>query len=139
MIAAAFGLAAAMETSGLAETIATGIVDVFGSWGDYGVLLGIVLATTLITNFISNAATVLLLFPIAMAAGTSLGLEPRGLGMAVALAAAVAFVTPIGYQTNIMVYGPGGYRFTDYLRLGLPLTALSIGMIVVLVPVFWPL
>ncbi len=139
MIAAAFGLAAAMQTSGLAVTFADGIVDVFGSWGDYGVLFGVVVATIVLNNFISNAASVLLVFPIAVAAATSLGLDVRGFGIAVALAAATAFMTPIGYQTNLMVYGPGGYKFSDYLRLGAPLTIATIGMIMVLVPVFWPL
>ena len=138
MIAAAFAVARAMATSGLAETIADGIVDVFGELGSTGVLLGVVLATVLLNEFIANTAAALLVFPIALSSATALGLDPRSFGMAVALAAAAAFLTPIGYQTNIMVYGPGGYRFTDYLRLGAPLTIAAISLIVLLVPVFWP-
>ncbi len=139
MIAAAFGFAAAMGTSGLALEIAVGVVDVFGGLGDLGLLAGVVIATSVLTQVVTNNAAALLLFPIAVNTATEVGLNPRGFGMAVAVTAALAFLTPIGYQTNIMVYGPGGYRFTDYLRLGLPLTVATIGIILVLVPVFWPL
>ena len=102
-------------------------------------LLGVVLATILLTEMITNNAAAILMFPIAVATAAGLGVEPRGLIMAVALAASASFLTPIGYQTNTMVWGPGGYRFSDYARLGLPLTVITVGGLVALIPVFWPL
>ena len=85
-------------------------------------LLGIVVATVVLTEFISNNAAAALMFPIAMATADQLGANPRPFAIAIAVAASSSFLTPIGYQTNTMVYGPGGYRFGDYVRLGAPLT-----------------
>jgi len=138
IIAAAFGLAAAMETSGLAEVVSNGLVGAFDWLGPTGVLLGIVIATIVTTELITNNAAALLMLPIAVAAAAEVGLDPRGVAIAVAVAASASFLTPIGYQTNTMVLGPGGYRFSDYSRLGAPLTVLTIAVIVVLVPVIWP-
>ena len=138
-IGSAFGLAAALESSGLAGTIAEGLVDGLGNWGSTGLLAGVVLATVLLKELITNNAAVLLIFPIAIATAESVGANPRGFALAVAVAAATAFLTPIGYQTNMMVYGPGGYRFTDYLRLGIPLTVAVVAIILVGVPIIWPI
>jgi di/tricarboxylate transporter len=138
VIAAAFGLAAAVETSGLAETVASGLTAVFAPLGSAGVLLGLVLATVVLTELITNNAAALLMFPIAIAAAAQAGLDPRGAAIAVAVAASASFLTPIGYQTNTMVYGPGGYHFSDYARLGAPLTIVMIATIVFAVPLFWP-
>src|SRR5690606_28807343 len=137
LIAGAFGLGSAIAASGLAETIARGMIDVSIPLGPTGVLLSIVLATILFTELVTNNAAAALVFPIAMAAAESAGLEPRGAAVAVALGASASFLTPIGYQTNTMVYGLGGYRFTDYPRLGSALTlAVAVG-ILLLVPRFW--
>jgi di/tricarboxylate transporter len=138
VIASAFGIAAAMESSGLAQLVADGLVGVFDSWGSRGVLLGIVIATMALTEMITNNAAALLMFPIAIATAAAGGLDPRGAAIAVAVAASASFLTPIGYQTNTMVYGPGGYRFGDYARLGLPLSLLTAAALVVLVPIVWP-
>lgn len=138
IIAAAFGLAAAMETSGLALTVAQAIVTALDSWGNRGVLLGLVLATIVLTEMITNNAAALLMFPIGMSIATQTGLNPTGVAIAIAIAASASFLTPIGYQTNTMVYGPGGYRFGDYWRLGLPLTIAVVCVLVALVPVMWP-
>ena len=121
LIAAAFGVGAAMEVTGLAETIANGMVDLFGGWGDLGVILAIVLATTLLTELITNNAAVVVIFPIAIAIAAEAGIDARIITMTLAIAASSSFLTPMGYQTNTMVYGPGGYRFTDYLRAGIPM------------------
>ena len=121
LIAAAFGVGAAMEVTGLAETIANGMVDLFGGWGDLGVILAIVLATTLLTELITNNAAVVVIFPIAIAIAAEAGIDVRIITMTLAIAASSSFLTPMGYQTNTMVYGPGGYRFTDYLRAGIPM------------------
>jgi di/tricarboxylate transporter len=77
------------------------------------------------------------MFPIAIATAPAAGLDPRGVAIAVAVAASASFLTPIGYQTNTMVYGPGGYHFFDYARLGAPLTLAVVAVLVLLVPVFW--
>jgi di/tricarboxylate transporter len=126
VIAASFGIGAAIEQSGLAAALGAGIVDAFAGYGWRVVLLGIVLATVALTEFISNNAAAALMFPIAMATAAQLGADPRSFAIAVAVSASASFLTPIGYQTNTMVYGPGGYRFGDYVRLGLPLTLATI-------------
>ena len=138
IIAAAFGLAAAMENTGLAADAASGIVSVFGGLGERGALLGIVLATVVLTEMITNNAAALLMFPIGLSLAAGTGLNPIGVAMAIAISASASFLTPIGYQTNTMVYGPGGYKFADYWRLGLPLTVLVVATTVVLVPIIWP-
>jgi di/tricarboxylate transporter len=137
VIATAFGVAAAVEQSGLAAVLASGLVDLFSPFGDHGALLGVVVATVIMTAVLSNNAAALLMFPIAVAASASTAIQARGFAVAVAVAASVDFLTPIGYQTNTMVYGPGGYRFGDYARLGSPLTLLVTLVIMVVVPVAW--
>jgi di/tricarboxylate transporter len=137
VIATAFGVAAAVQQSGLAAVIAGGMVDTFAFMGDRGVLLGVVIATVVLTAVLSNNAAALLMFPIAVAAAESTNIQERGFAVAVAVAASVDFLTPIGYQTNTMVYGPGGYRFSDYPRLGASLSLLVTVVIVGIVPMTW--
>jgi di/tricarboxylate transporter len=126
VIAAAFGLGAAIETTGLAGHLAGLVAAPFEVLGSRGTLLGVVLATVVLTEVITNNAAAAIMFPIAMSAAETQGLDPRGVALALAVAASASFLTPIGYQTNTMVYGPGGYRFGDYARLGAPLTAIVI-------------
>jgi di/tricarboxylate transporter len=130
VIAASFGLGAAIERSGLAAVLGHAIVEVSSGLGWRFVLLGIVLATVMLTEFISNNAAAALMFPIGMATAAEVGAEPRSFAVAIAIAASLSFLTPIGYQTNTMVYGPAGYRFGDYWRLGAPLTLASIVTVV---------
>ncbi len=137
LIAAGFGVAAALTESGLAEQLASGLVSSFGSFGDIGVLLAIVLATILLTEAVSNTAAAVLVFPIATRAVVATELDLVGVAVAIAVAASASFLTPIGYQTNVMVYGPGGYRYTDYSRLGAPLTIVMIIGILSGVSVWW--
>ncbi len=132
-IGAAFGLGAALEEAGLAENLADGIVTGFDFLGAPGVVLGIVIATMLLTELITNVAAVALVFPVALEAAAQSGLDPRTLALGVAVAASASFLTPIGYQTNTMVYGPGRYRFTDYLRLGVPMSLLTLVLLTALV------
>lgn len=136
MVASSFGLGAGMENSGLADWLAGGIVGAFQGLGPLGVLLGIILATSLVTELITNNAAAALVFPIAWAAALQTGADPRLFAMVVAVMASTSFLTPIGYQTNTMIYGPGGYRFTDYARLGAPLNLVVIATIM-LVAHFW--
>ena len=131
LVAAAFGLGAAIESSGLALTIATTFTETFSSWGSTGIVLGIVLATVLLTEVVTNNAAAAVVLPIALSIAGEAGLDQRAVAIAVAIAASASFVTPIGYQTNTMVYGPGGYRFTDYARTGWPVTvAVVLGLTV---------
>ena len=139
VIAGAFGLAAALDASGLAAAGAQLLVATLGARGSAGALLGIVLATVALGNVMTNNAAAVLMFPIAMSTAAGLGLEPRPFAIAVAVAASASFLTPMAYQTNIMVYGPGGYRFRDYVRFGLPLTVLVVVGAVVLVPLVGPM
>ena len=127
LIASAFGLGAAMESTGLAQQVAEGLTGAFDGFGAAGIVFGVVLATAVLTELVTNNAAAVVMFPIAIAASGPAGIDPRSMAVAVAVAASASFLTPIGYQTNTMVYGPGGYRFTDYARVGLPLTAISLG------------
>ena len=137
VIAASFGLAAAMERSGLAAVIARVITTPFAFLGPSGLLLGVVLATVALTELLTNNAAAALMFPIALRTAADAGTAARPFAIAITIAASCSFITPIGYQTNTMVYGPGGYRFGDYARLGLPITILVVIALVLLVPVFW--
>lgn len=139
VIAGAFGLASALEVSGLAAGTSSVVLALFGGWGQVGGLAGVVLTTVLLVSVISNNAAAVLMFPIAMSTAAELGMHGRPFAVAVAIAASASFLTPIAYQTNIMVYGPGGYRFGDFVRLGLPLAVLVAAATVGLVPIFWPL
>lgn len=139
LIASAFGLAHAVSESGLATTLAAGIVDALDFLGPRGILAAVVLSTIVLTGLITNNAAALLMFPIAVATADRAGVDPRGFAVAIAVAASVDFLTPIGYQTNTMVYGPGGYRFGDYARLGAPITLAVIVVLVTMVPILWPL
>ena len=123
LIASAFGLGAAMQSTGLAQRIADGLTSSFDGLGEAGVIFGVVLATAVLTELVTNNAAAVVMFPIAIASADAAGVDPRSMAIAVAIAASASFLTPIGYQTNTMVYGPGGYRFTDYARVGAPLTA----------------
>jgi di/tricarboxylate transporter len=98
----------------------------------------IYLITTILTEVSSNAATAILMTPIALVVSTNLGLDPKPFIFSICFAASASFVTPIGYQTNLMVYGPGGYKFTDYIRVGLPLALILWIIATILIPVFWP-
>ncbi len=122
VIGAAFGLAAAMETSGLGHAAADLVAGAFGRFGPQGALAGIVISTIALSSFITNNAAAALVLPIAMSTAADFGIDARSAAIAVALAASAAFMTPVSYQTNLMVYGPGGYHFGDYARLGTPLT-----------------
>jgi di/tricarboxylate transporter len=136
MVAASFGLGTAMENSGLAGALAGGLIGMFDGWGTLGVLFGVVLATALVTEVVTNNAAAALVFPIAYATAIKVGADPRVFALVVAVMASTSFLTPIGYQTNTMVYGPGGYRFGDFARLGAPLTIVTM-IVILLVARFW--
>ena len=110
-----------------------------GPLGPRALLAGLVVATVLLAQAIHSAAVAAVVAPIAIEAGRRLGADPREFAMAVALASSMAFLTPLGHPVNVLVMGPGGYRFKDYLKVGLPLTVLLILAIVFGLPVVWPL
>jgi di/tricarboxylate transporter len=129
LIAAAFGLGAAIESTGLAAVVAEGVTDLLSPWGDVGIVLGIVLATVALTEVVTNNAAAVVVLPIALSIAEPSGLDPRAIAIAVAISASASFLTPIGYQTNTMVYGPGGYRFGDYARAGWVLTVVVVAVV----------
>lgn len=136
-IAAAFALGAALSQSGAAEFIAGGIVSATAYGGMLAALALIYGVTIAFNTLITSNATAVLVFPIAMAVADRMDADPRTFAIMVASAAAASFATPIAYQTNVLVYGPGGYRFADFLRVGLPLHALLWVLAVVLIPIVW--
>ncbi|MCH8922760.1 MAG: SLC13 family permease, partial [Planctomycetes bacterium] len=148
-IAAALGLGRALTKSGAAETIADALVRAAGSaqlqlglpneLQPYVLLVAIYLFAMLATEMITNTAVAAMLFPLAAAVAWSGEYSPRPFVMAITLAASLSFITPIGYQTNLMVMGPGGYRPRDYLRIGLPLAVLIMLVALTLIPIAWPL
>jgi len=137
-IAGAIALGQALLTSGAVHAIAHTAVSTLGAWGPYAVLAGIALLTMLFTEIVTNTAAAALMFPLGVATAVDLGVDPRPFVMVVALIASASFLTPIGYQTNLMVYGPGGYRFTDFGRVGLPLSILMLVIATLLAPMVWP-
>ena len=118
MIAASLGIGTAVEVSGLAQAIADLATDSLGPLGVTGVVLGILVTTSVLTEIVTNNAAAAVVAPIALIAAGSVGLDPRVMAVGVAVMASSSFLTPIGYQTNAMVYGPGGYRFGDFVKVG---------------------
>lgn len=137
IIASSFGVGEAIETSGLARTIADGSHGLFGGLGAMPVLAGVFLLTWLLTELMSNNAAAALMFPVAMAAAAGADADPRGFAVAVAVGASCGFILPAGYQTHLMVFGPGGYRVGDFLRVGLPMVAIWTVLALVLIPLIW--
>ena len=137
LIAASFGLARAIEKTGLAEVVAHSTIAAAGD-NPYVVLAALYLVTMLFTELMSNNAAAVLTFPIAWQTASDLGVNPMPFVMAVTVAASCGFATPMGYQTNLMIYGPGGYKFSDYVRFGGPLNLLVMALTVALAPLIWP-
>ena len=139
VIAGSFGIAAALDKTGAASLLGHGVVEIARALGPLAVLAGIYLLTMLLTELISNNAAAALAFPVALASAGELGVDPRPFAVAVAIAGSLSLSTPLGYQTNLMVYGPGGYRFTDFMRLGLSLQLVLAIVALVLIPRVFPL
>jgi di/tricarboxylate transporter len=139
MIFAMLAVGAGMQHSGAVGVL----VQVLAPWlqglSPFWTILAIYLLGTVLTEFLSNSAVAVIYTPIAIELAQALGADPRPFAVAVMFAATVAFATPVGYQTNLMVYGPGGYRFSDFTRVGLPLNLICALVAALLIPVIWPL
>jgi di/tricarboxylate transporter len=141
-IASAFGIGTALDKSGAASYGASGLVSALSAlgpdWGPYIALAAVYLFVSLLTETITNNAAAALMFSFCLATADQFNCDPRPFVMALTLAASASFISPIGYQTNLMVYGPGGYKFTDFVRIGTPLNILLWLTATILIPFFWP-
>lgn len=139
VIGASFGLGKALEHSGTAKLLAGLVVQTVGAWGPLAALAAIYAVTWLLTELMSNNAAAALMFPFAISTAQQFSVEPRGFAIAVALGASAGFLLPVGYQTHLMVFGPGGYRSWDFVRIGLPMVLVWFVVSMLCIPVYWPL
>ena len=137
-IACAFAISKAMENSGFAALIARHIIGMSSSMGPYALLAIVFIITNIFTELITNNAAAALSFPIALSVATQLGVDPTPFFVVICMAASASFSTPIGYQTNLIVQGIGNYKFTDFVRIGLPLNIITFLISVFLIPLIWP-
>ena len=138
MIFAMIAVGQGLEESGAVAMIVSHVEPLMRDLPPFGVILVIYLLGMVMTEFLSNNAVAVIYTPIAIELAHNLGLDPRGFVVAVMFSASVAFATPVGYQTNMMVYGPGGYKFSDYMRVGIPLNILTGLVASALIPLIWP-
>ena len=137
LLAGILPLGIAMQKSGAAGIIAGRAVGMVGDMGPVAVLAVVYLMTSIMTDTMSNNAAAVLLAPIAISTADQIGVDPRPFLMAITFAASTGFSTPVGYQTNMMIYNAGGYKYTDFLRTGVPLSILFWIMSVIFIPRFW--
>ena len=137
VIACSFALGAALDRSGVAAMVAGQLTRWAGA-DPFWTLVLVYVAAVAFTELVTNNAAAVLMFPIAISAATHLGVQPMPFIIAIMMGASAGFITPIGYQTNLMVYGPGGYRFLDYVRVGLPLSLIVGTCVLLAIPRFWP-
>lgn len=136
-IAGAIPLGTAMQKSGTAGLFAVWLQHAIGGWNERMILLVLFAVVAVITQFMSDSATTALFAPVAVALAQALGRAPEPFVVTVAMASVIAFLTPIGHHGNLLVYGPGRYRFSDFVKVGTPLTLLAAGVVVVLAPLIW--
>jgi di/tricarboxylate transporter len=139
LIATALGVSKALDSSGAAEWIAGNLLALAKPFGKVAILAVIVILTGLLTELLSNNACAAIMGVLALATARQMGMDPRPLLLAVAVTSSYGFATPIGYQTNLMVLGPGGYKLADYLRVGIPLDLICWTMTILIVPLVWTL
>ena len=137
LIFSMLAIGAGLQNSGAINLIVDNIAPLLGTLSPFYVIFSVFLLTTILTEIVSNNAVAVIMTPIAISLGTALGMDPRPLVVAVMIAASCAFATPIGYQTNTLVYGPGGYRFTDFMRIGIPLNLTMSLLVSSVIPLIW--
>jgi di/tricarboxylate transporter len=138
LIAGMLPLGIAMEQTGAAQFLADGMVNIVGGLGRLGVLGGLFFLAALAAQFMPNPAVAVLLAPVALSVANSMGLSPYPFLMTVAISASAAFLSPVGHPANILIMGPGGYRFVDYIKVGLPLTLVILAVVLLILPGIWP-
>lgn len=138
LLAGVLPLGIAMEKTGAAELLSVAVISLGSSWGPVAILSAFFFLAMMLTNVISNQATAVLLAPIAIQAAQTLDISARPLLVAVTFAASLSFMTPVGYQTNTLIYGPGQYKFTDFTKVGTPLNIIFWIVGTLLIPIFWP-
>ena len=139
LIFSMLAIGAALDKSGAVSLIVEAVAPALDMLPPFLIIWAVYLLTSILTELVSNNAVAVVVTPIAISLAHAVGIDPRPLVVAVMVAASASFATPIGYQTNMMVYGPGGYRFTDFLKVGMPLN-LTVGLLAsVLIPFIWSL
>ena len=138
VIAASFGIGIGLQTSGAADLLSRSLLSL-GGQNPMMLLVSVYLTTVLMTALITNNAAAILMFPLAHSAAAAVQADFMPFAVAITMGASASFATPISYQTNLMVYSPGGYHFRDYLRFGLPLNLLLAVITLILIPRIWPL
>lgn len=138
IVGSALGLANLMMSTGLADSLAQGLLSVINGYGVFGAFVGVYFMTLLLTELVTNNAAAALAFPIAYAIALNYGVDTRPFIMAVVFGASASFISPYGYQTNLMVFNAGNYRFSDFVRLGLPLSVLYSLIVIFMVPIIFP-
>jgi di/tricarboxylate transporter len=137
LIAGMLPLGIAMERTGAASFLAEGMVDLVGGFGPLAVMAGLFLLAALASQVMPNPAVAVLLAPIAMNTARDIGVSPYPLMMTVAISASAAFLSPVGHSANVLIMGPGGYRFADYTKVGVPLTLVVLVVVLIVVPLVW--
>ncbi len=139
LIAGMLPLGIAMQETGTAQFLAGRVMEALGDFGPWPVIMGLYVVTAIGTMIVPTAALVVLMAPIVLSASVDMGIAPHTAMMAIAMAASASFTSPISHPANILVMGPGGYGFSDYLKLGIPLTVIVFIAVMLLLPLFWPL
>lgn len=139
LVAAILPMGTAMNNTGLAQWLGGGVAELGSRFGPTVVVALLFLVTSVLSELMSNNSTAVLMIPIAVTTAASMGMDAKPLLMSVTIAAATSFLTPMGYKTNTVVYGPGGYRFMDYIRAGLPLKVIFWILATIFIPLFWPI
>jgi di/tricarboxylate transporter len=139
LVAGMIPLGTALAKTGAAGVLGNTLTNTLGSHGEMVLLAGLIGLTILFTQVMNGAAVAAIMAPIGIQMAQMMGVDPRSIAMGVALATSVAFITPLGHPVNVLVMGPGGYKFADYAKVGFLLTLIIFSVIMVFLPIFWPL
>ncbi len=139
LIAGMLPLGIAMGQTGASQLLANGMVELIGGFGPLAIVAGFFILAAMASQFMPNPAVAVLLAPIALQTASDLGISPYTLMMTVAVSASAAFLSPVGHAANVLVMGPGRYRFSDYVKVGLPLTLVVLVIVLIILPIFWPI